>query len=130
MKLSPARQTLLGDSRFVRGGAVRVAHARCAALMVVLMASLTSAQNPAPFSTLDMRVPVPPRPLVAAGQTHLAYEIHITNMSLRPTTLDVVEGGMDYRPTATKRFCDSKRTGSTRLFEGTVRRLRIRTVAC
>ena len=91
MKLSLARQTVPGGSGSVRGGVVRVSHARCAALMVILMASLTSAQNPAPFSTLDMRVPVPPRPLVAAGQTHLAYEIHITNMSLRPTTLDVVE---------------------------------------
>jgi hypothetical protein len=32
---------------------------------------------------------------------------------------------MDRRPTATKRYCGSKRTRSTRLSEGTVRRLRI-----
>ena len=51
----------------------------------------TSAQAPASFSTLNMRVPVPPRPLVAGGRTHFAYELHIANMSARAVSLDRVE---------------------------------------
>jgi len=43
------------------------------------------------FPAIDVRVPVSPRPFVAAGGTHLVYELHITNLSPRSTTLDVVE---------------------------------------
>ncbi|MGE0702583.1 MAG: M23 family metallopeptidase [Vicinamibacterales bacterium] len=62
-----------------------------AASAVVLTTALMLAQAPASFSPLDMRVPVPPRPLVGGGQTHLAYEVHIKNLSPRPATIAVVE---------------------------------------
>lgn len=63
--------------------------AATAALAVI--SSSIAAQAPATFSPLDVRVSVSPRPLVAAGQTHIAYEVHITNMASRAATLDLVE---------------------------------------
>lgn len=58
---------------------------------VVLGRPLTG-QTPAVFSPLDVRVPVPPRPLLAGGGvTHLAYELHITNLSSRLTTIERIE---------------------------------------
>jgi murein DD-endopeptidase MepM/ murein hydrolase activator NlpD len=57
----------------------------------MLVVSVAWAQGPAAFPTLDMRVPAAPRPLAAGGATHLAYEIHLTNLSARSTTLDAVE---------------------------------------
>jgi hypothetical protein len=56
-----------------------------------LSTALTFAQPPAAFSPLDLRVPLMPQPLVAGGEVHLAYEVHITNMSSRPSTLESVE---------------------------------------
>jgi hypothetical protein len=58
---------------------------------VILAASLVVAQAQVTFPTLDIRVPVPPRPLVAGGAVHLAYEIHLTNFSGVPTRLDSVD---------------------------------------
>jgi len=48
-------------------------------------------QAPRVFPSIDVRVPVRPRPFVTAGTTHLAYELHITNLSSRLTTIDAVE---------------------------------------
>ncbi|HEU4689575.1 MAG TPA: M23 family metallopeptidase [Vicinamibacterales bacterium] len=62
-----------------------------AAAALTVISSSIAAQAPATFSPLDVRVPVSPRPLVAAGQTHIAYEVHITNMASRAATLDLVE---------------------------------------
>jgi murein DD-endopeptidase MepM/ murein hydrolase activator NlpD len=58
--------------------------------LTVLLAPLTG-QTTSVFAPIDVRVPVPPRPFVAGGATHLAYELHITNLSPRPTTLETVD---------------------------------------
>jgi hypothetical protein len=55
--------------------------------LAVLVASATG-QTPSVFAPIDVRVPVPPRPFVAAGSTHLVYELHIMNLSSRPATLE------------------------------------------
>jgi murein DD-endopeptidase MepM/ murein hydrolase activator NlpD len=59
--------------------------------VLALGMELASGQTPAGFPTLDVRVPVSPRPLVGDGATHLVYELHITNLSTRGTVLDAVD---------------------------------------
>ncbi|NOT25000.1 MAG: hypothetical protein HOP16_02755 [Acidobacteria bacterium] len=65
---------------------------------IILAASVVVAQAQATFPTLDIRVPVPPRPFVAGGAVHLAYEIHLTNFSGMATRLDSVEVRDTARP--------------------------------
>ena len=61
-------------------------------IAVVVLSRPLTGQTPAVFSPLDVRVPVPPRPLVASGRiTHLAYELHISNLSSRLTTIERIE---------------------------------------
>jgi hypothetical protein len=48
-------------------------------------------QAPSAFSTIDVRSPAAPRPLIAGGATHLVYELYITNLSPRETVLDAVD---------------------------------------
>lgn len=61
-------------------------------IAVVVLSRPLTGQTPAVFSPLDVRVPVPPRPLVASGGiTHLAYELHISNLSSRLTTIERIE---------------------------------------
>jgi murein DD-endopeptidase MepM/ murein hydrolase activator NlpD len=64
-----------------------------AAVFIAAIASLSAsaASTSSGFSPIDARVPVPPRPLVARGAVRLAYEIHVTNLSSRRTTLDAVD---------------------------------------
>lgn len=57
---------------------------------VIALALPLAGQTPAVFAPIDVRLSVPPRPFVADGVTHLVYELHITNLSLRRTTLDAV----------------------------------------
>jgi len=58
--------------------------------LTVLAGSLAG-QAPKPFPNIDVRVPAGPRPFVAAGATHLVYELHITNLSPRLTTIDAID---------------------------------------
>jgi len=58
--------------------------------LAVLVASATG-QPPSVFAPIDVRVPVPPRPFVAAGATHLVYELHIMNLSSRRATLEAID---------------------------------------
>lgn len=71
-----------------------------ALLASVGFAGLTSvgAQTPAVFPTIAVRAPVAPRPLRAGGATHLVYELHITNLSARQTTVTQVEAHDDRVP--------------------------------
>lgn len=62
-----------------------------ATLTALSLAWASAAQPPAAFPTLDVRVPVAPAPAAGAGRTHLAYELHIANLSGRPTTIDAVD---------------------------------------
>jgi hypothetical protein len=51
-------------------------------IAVVVLSRPLTGQTPAVFSPLDVRVPVPPRPLVASGGiTHLAYELGVVDRS-------------------------------------------------
>src|SRR5262245_47793342 len=50
----------------------------------VALAVPLAGQATAPsFAPIDVRVAVPPRPLVGGGGTHLVYELHVTNYSSR-----------------------------------------------
>lgn len=59
--------------------------------LVVASSNATRAQAPDVFSTLTARVSQPPRPLIAAGRRYLAYEIYVTNVAARDTTIDSLE---------------------------------------
>jgi hypothetical protein len=61
------------------------------ATAVVSTGLVSFAQTRAVYPQLDVRVPVPPRPLIGGGSTHLAYELHITNLSPQAVTLNAVE---------------------------------------
>jgi hypothetical protein len=61
------------------------------AAIAIAVAMPLAGQTPPAFPALDIRVPVSPRPFVAGGATRLVYELHITNLSSRPTILDAVE---------------------------------------
>jgi hypothetical protein len=61
------------------------------ATVVVSVGLVAFAQTRAVYPQLDVRVPVPPRPLIGGGSTHLAYELHITNLSGQAATLDAVK---------------------------------------
>jgi murein DD-endopeptidase MepM/ murein hydrolase activator NlpD len=56
-----------------------------------LVATPGSASTANVFAPIDARVPVPPRALVAGGQTSLVYEIHVTNSSSQSLTLEAVD---------------------------------------
>jgi hypothetical protein len=43
------------------------------------------------FAQVEITIPNPPSPARAAGRTHLAYELHVTNFTDRAGTLDRVE---------------------------------------
>lgn len=58
--------------------------------MTIVIAPLAG-QTPPAFSPIDVRIPVPPRPFVAGGATHLVYELHITNLSSRATTSETID---------------------------------------
>ena len=66
--------------------------------VVVTLAALASgpvrvhaqAEKPAAIP-VDVVVPAPPHAVVAAGQRHLVYEVHITNLGRASLTLDSVE---------------------------------------
>jgi murein DD-endopeptidase MepM/ murein hydrolase activator NlpD len=58
--------------------------------MTISVASLTG-QPASVFAPIDVQVPVPPRPFVAGGATHLVYELHITNLSARRITLQTID---------------------------------------
>jgi len=58
--------------------------------VTISVAPLTG-QPAAVFAPIDVRVPIPPRPFVAGGATHLVYELHITNLSARRTTFETVD---------------------------------------
>jgi hypothetical protein len=60
-------------------------------LASVILSGPLAGQTPAIFSPIDVRVPVTPRPLLANGRTYLAYELHISNLSNRLTTLERIE---------------------------------------
>ena len=49
------------------------------------------AQTRAVYPQLDVRIPVPPRPLIGGGLSHLDYGLHITNLSGQAATLNAVE---------------------------------------
>ena len=61
------------------------------AIAVASIGLVAFAQTRAVYPQLDVRIPVPPRPLIGGGSTHLAYELHITNLSPQAVTLNAVE---------------------------------------
>lgn len=62
-----------------------------AGIAFVVLSGPLAGQTPAIFSPIDVRVPVPPRPLLANGITYLAYELHISNLSNRLTTIERID---------------------------------------
>jgi hypothetical protein len=70
---------------------MKTALARVMCLIATALVAPLFGQPARVFPGIDVRVPVPPRPFVAGGTTHLVYELHITNLSPRQTTLDTVE---------------------------------------
>ena len=65
------------------------AAARLAAALALVMP--LAAQTPTVFPSLDVHVPMAPRPFAVAGVTSLVYELHVANVSSRRTTLDAIE---------------------------------------
>jgi murein DD-endopeptidase len=49
------------------------------------------AKNSSEFSPVDVRVPIPPTPVMSVGKAYLAYELIITNFQARDLTLTAVE---------------------------------------
>ncbi len=66
---------------------------RSLALLAVLAATTLSASAPAAAQAIDfpppfeVLVPMPPTPVLADGDLHLFYEVHLTNFSRGPRTL-------------------------------------------
>src|SRR5215831_9744884 len=71
----------------------RVRRATVSMAIVVTVTSALAAQAPPVFAPLDIHVPSPPHPFTVADITYLVYELHITNLSLRPITIDRLEVG-------------------------------------
>lgn len=69
---------------------MRSAVAAMIGALTVLLAPL-AAQSSSVFAPIDVRVPASPRPFVAGGAARLVYELHITNLSSRPTTIEMVD---------------------------------------
>ncbi|MEN8376299.1 MAG: M23 family metallopeptidase [Gemmatimonadota bacterium] len=51
-------------------------------------------------NVLEVRMPIEPSPVPAEGQVHLAYELHVTNLSRRDATLTGVQAVVTDRGTA------------------------------
>ena len=58
----------------------------------------TAASAQLKFVPLDIRVPIPPRPFVADGKTHLVYELRITNLDRGELTVSVIDVYADSSP--------------------------------
>lgn len=74
---------------------MRFAPLRHAWMALAALQALVAASAPSAFP-VDLRVPFPPRPVVALGAVHLLYEIHVTNFSALPavlSSLDVLAEG-------------------------------------
>ncbi|HTK28724.1 MAG TPA: M23 family metallopeptidase [Vicinamibacterales bacterium] len=69
---------------------MRVGAASVCVLVLSIVASVHG-QPPRPFPAIDVRVPETPQPFSGEGRTHLAYELHVTNLSPRRTALESVD---------------------------------------
>jgi hypothetical protein len=58
---------------------------------LLAVAAAVHAQAPRSFPVIDVRVPTSPVPFQAAGQTHLVYELHVTNLSARSIRLESID---------------------------------------
>ena len=58
---------------------------------LLLVVSLAFGQTARSFPVIDVQVPMPPTPFTAGGQTHLIYELHVTNLSSRQIVFDAIE---------------------------------------
>ncbi|HEY1302681.1 MAG TPA: M23 family metallopeptidase [Vicinamibacterales bacterium] len=65
--------------------------AGAASLIATALVVPLISQAPRVFPSIDVRAPVQPHPFVASGVTYLVYELHITNLSSRVTTIDGLE---------------------------------------
>jgi hypothetical protein len=54
-------------------------------------ATSAHARQQAPRSSFDMRVPLPPTPIIIAGTPYLIYELHLTNFARAPLVVRGVE---------------------------------------
>jgi len=70
-------------------GSKSISAAATLAAAIALALSI-AAQTPV-FPSLDVHVPMAPRPFAVAGVTFLVYELHVANLSPRRTTLEAVE---------------------------------------
>jgi murein DD-endopeptidase len=58
---------------------------------LLLVVSLAFGQTPGSFPAIDVQVPMPPTPFTVGGQTHLVYELHVTNLYSRQIVLEAIE---------------------------------------
>ena len=78
------------DGQLMPSGTIIRARVCLAAILLVVSCAL-GAQTPTVFAPLDVHVPSPPHPFTVADVTYLVYELHITNLSLQPVTIDRLE---------------------------------------
>ena len=60
-------------------------------MVAALLVAPLAGQAPQVFTSIDVRAPIRPRPFVGGGGTHLVYELHVSNLLPRLTTIEAVE---------------------------------------
>jgi murein DD-endopeptidase MepM/ murein hydrolase activator NlpD len=90
--MTPARARAVPRETVLRRPAWRWAAGGSAILTLWVAAGAPAwGRQASAFPTLDIRAPYEPAPFDARGRTHVAYELHVTNISPRATALEAVE---------------------------------------